>query len=433
MQRTNSEQLGRRKHAGLFILLALFLFPQAISAAGDAESDAVATALAAEDELTKVIAKTSAAFVFIGGGSGVVVSADGYILTNHHVAGDHKQWSVRIEGSDKVVVCDLVGTDPVGDLALLKVRDAQNMAYVEFGDIGTVRVGQQVLAVGDPFKLAAEDGPPSFSLGTVSALHRFQENYSDAIQTDCAVNPGNSGGPLLTLDGKLIGITGQIMSRFGAKANTGIGYAIPVDQIARFYPLLKDTAGLVVYHGALPDGLRFSRHVEESQVAALEGVDANTDAERAGFKVGDHILRVDGKRVYNEARLNGIIRSYPENANLDVELEREGKLVKFQLKLPRMPLPPGLTYVAPVGVKLELSKNDGIRVSSVDKGSPAEKAGLMTGDIITMVDGRAPSLEWQTILLTKRPGEQLDVQIRRPGPDGGISQKSVQLILEPRR
>lgn len=315
----------------------------AAHAASEGESGVINTAMQAEEELTRVIEKANAAFVFVGGGSGLVVSADGYILTNHHVAGDHKQWIVRIVGTGKMSVCDLVGTDPVGDLALLKVREARNLAFVEFGDIAKVKVGEQVLAVGDPFKLADEDGPPSVSLGTVSALHRFQGNYSDAIQTDCAVNPGNSGGPLLTLDGKLIGITGQIMSRFGAKANTGIGYAIPVDQIERFFPLMKEAGGKYVYHATLPDGLSFSNRVDETQVASIEKVDERSDAEKAGFRTGDRILKVDGKPVYNYARLIGIVRSYPENSTLEIQVERAGKPQTLKVKLPRMPLPPGLT------------------------------------------------------------------------------------------
>jgi serine protease Do len=301
---------------------ALLLIAPCVFAAADEEAAAIATALRAEEELTKTIQKMSAAFVFVGGGSGVVVSPDGFILTNHHVAGDRKQWTVRIYGLGKMVVCDLIGTDPVGDLALLKAREVRDLPHVEFGDIAKVHVGQQVLAVGDPFKLGELEGPPSVSLGTVSALHRFQQNYCDAIQTDAAVNPGNSGGPLLTLDGKLIGITGQIMSRFGAKANTGIGYAIPVDQIVRFYPLLKNANGGTVCHGTLPDGLSFTNRLDETQAAIVEKVTAGSDAERSGFKVGDRVLAVDGKTVHNYARLTGIVRSYPENAVLEVQVER---------------------------------------------------------------------------------------------------------------
>jgi len=343
------------KRPFLLLTLGFLLFASSarLPAATDEEEALVATALRAEEELIRAIQKVSAAFVFVGGGSGVVVSPDGYILTNHHVAGDRKQWTVRIHGVGKFIVCDLVGTDPVGDLALLKAREARDLPFVEFEDISRVHVGQQVLAVGDPFKLGELEGPPSVSMGSVSALHRFQQNYCDAIQTDAAVNPGNSGGPLLTLDGKLIGITGQIMSRFGTKANTGIGYAIPIDQVARFYPLLKAAGGNVVYHGTLAEGLgiKFSNRLDEEQAAIVEEVSAGGEAERAGFKTGDRVLSVDRKPVYNYARLTGIVRSYPENTTLEIEVERDAPLAPGQLrpakqklglqvKLARLPLPP---------------------------------------------------------------------------------------------
>ena len=396
-------------------------------AAGDSEAALIATAHKAEDELTRTIEKTAAAFVFIGGGSGVLVSADGYILTNHHVAGDRKQWAVRIQGTGALSMCDLIGTDPVGDLALLKVRDGKDLPFVEFGDIATVKIGQQVLAVGDPFKLADLDGPPSVSMGTVSALHRFQGNYSDAIQTDSAVNPGNSGGPLVTLDGKLIGITGQIMSRFGAKANTGIGYAIPVDQIARFYPLMKDADGGVVYHGTLPDGLVFSSHLDETQSATVQSVEPGSDAERAGFQPGDRISSADGKRVYNYARLIGIVRSYPENALLPLAIERNGKQTAMKLKLPRMQLSPGPSYVGAIGARLE-QISDGLRIINVEKTGPADKAGLKAGDVIVRIDTRAPSLDFTDILAGKKPNEPLTVYIKRNNPEGDVTTRAVSVV-----
>jgi len=417
------------------VLLAVSLVPAApvaFAASEDEEMAAVATALKAEAELTRVIEKFGAAFVFVGGGSGVIVSPDGYILTNHHVAGDRKQWTVRIEGTGVLAVCDLVGTDPIGDLALLKIRDARDLTYVEFGDINKVVVGQQVLAVGDPFKLAELDGPPSFSIGTVSALHRFQGNYSNAIQTDAAVNPGNSGGPLLTLDGKLIGITGQIMSRFGAKANTGIGYAIPVDQILRFYPLLKQAGGKIVYHGTLPDGLHFTNRVDDTQVALVEKVDIGSDAERAGFLAGDRVVSVEGKRIHNYARLIGVVRSYPENTELPIEVDRNGKIVALTLKLPRMQVPASPTQITALGLKLDFRGGEGVRVATVDRNSPAERAGLLVGDIVVTVEGKAPSLEWQELLLQKKAGESLDIQVRRAGPSGTYV-RNLTLVIDPRR
>jgi len=414
-------------------LLLLVLLPCAsLHAANESEAATRALALRVEDELTRVIERTNAAFVFIGGGSGMLVSADGYILTNHHVAGDRKQWAVRLWGRSDFLLADLVGTDPVGDLALLKMRDGANYPFVNFGDIADVRVGQQVLAVGDPFKLAEMDGPPSVSFGTVSALHRYQGNYSDAIQTDCAINPGNSGGPMLTLDGKLIGITGQIISRFGAKANTGIAYAIPVDQILRFYPLLKEANGGIVYHGALPDGLTFVNKVDDLQAATLEKVDPNSLGAQSGFQAGDRILSVDGKPVYNYARFIGLTRSYPEQTTVEMSVLRGKATIKLNVKLPRMALTPVITYVAPLGARLQLGTGaEGIRATQIDRNSAAEKAGLQAGDIILLIDGKAPTPETQDILFGKGGGDRIELSIRRSS-SGGIAQKTLTVQLDPK-
>ena len=386
----------------------------------DSETEVLNMAMRIESELTGVIDRASSAFAFVGGGSGVVISADGYILTNHHVAGDRKQWTVRIYGTSRLHVCDLIGTDPVGDLCLLKAREAVNLPFIEFGDISKLQVGQQCLSIGDPFKLADTlDGPPAVSLGTISALHRFQKNYSDAIQTDAAINKGNSGGPLVTLDDKLIGITGQIISRFGAISNTGIGYAIPIDQVERFIPVLKAAGGSIVYHGMLPDGLEFKfGSQDDAQSAVVQNVELGSDARRWGFKAGDIVISVDDKPVLNYWRLRGIVQSYPENAMLKIIIQREGKQYYIPpQKLPRKPLPPGKAHV--LGMKVDtLTGDEDITVARVDANSPAEKAGILVDDVIVKISGRAPVLNWEKTLLSKRPGEQIPLVVRRVTPTG---------------
>jgi serine protease Do len=396
--------------------------------ATESEAATRALALRIEEELTNVIERSNAAFVFIGGGSGILVSSDGLVLTNHHVAGDRKQWAVRIWGRERLVVADLIGTDPVGDLALLRIHDAKDLPYLEFGDIAKMRVGQQVLCTGDPFKLAEMDGPPSVSLGTVSALHRYQGNYSDAIQTDCAINPGNSGGPMLTLEGKLIGITGQIISRFGAKANTGIAYAIPVDQILRFMPLLRDANGGIVYHGTLPEGLTFINRVDDAQAATVEKVEPKSAGDKAGFRAGDRVLSVDGKAVYNYARFTGLIRSYPEQTHVSIVVQRGQDPVKLDVTLPRLALTPVITYVAPLGARLQLGSGaEGVRVTQVDRNSVAERAGLQAGDIILTINNHPPTPENQDLLFG-RNATTLELRVQRSS-SGGISQKSVTVQL----
>lgn len=198
--------------------------------------NAVRAESCSDDPLAKLVARTSDAFVFIGDGSGVLISEDGYALTNYHVAGSQDTWRVRLGGEEHTRLCDVVSRDSERDLCLVKIRGIEHAPYyLKLGNSAALENGQRVLALGDPFKLGEKSGGPAASLGIISAQHRHQGRYADAIQTDCSINPGNSGGPLLNLSGELIGITGQIISRYG-KNNTGIAFAIPIDQIKLTLP-----------------------------------------------------------------------------------------------------------------------------------------------------------------------------------------------------
>ena len=421
------------------ILCALaFVLSGAFAGAADSPTDTLLMARKVESELVGVVSKASSAFAFVGGGSGVVVSADGYILTNHHVAGDRAQqggtWTSRINGTGKFYVCDVAGTDPVGDLCLLKARDAQNLPFVEFGDMNTVRIGQQCLTIGDPFKLADPlNGPPAVSLGTISLLHRFQQNYSDAIQTDAAINPGNSGGPLVTLDGKLIGITGQIMARFAVAGNTGIGYAIPIDQIERFIPSLKAAKGGVIYHGDLPQGATFTSGAngtgDETQTVIVESVESPSEAENWGFRPGDKILEIqhetdaekhtlEHKPVLNFWRLRGIIQSYPEQTVVNILVGRGDRKFPVPVTLPRMPIPPPKYALRNLGMdEVDMARlGDGVQVLKVIPSSAAERAGMQDRDVILKIDGQRPANAWTDLLLNRRPGERFTILVRRGTP-----------------
>lgn len=197
--------------------------------------NSVSTEPRCDDPLAKLVARSSDAFVFIGDGSGVLISEDGYALTNYHVAGSQDTWTVRLGGEQHTRICDVVSRDSVRDLCVVKIRGIEHAPYLKLGSSAALENGQRVLALGDPFKLGEKSGGPAASLGIISALHRHQGRYADAIQTDCSINPGNSGGPLLNLSGELIGLNGQIISRYG-KNNTGIAFAIPIDQIKLALP-----------------------------------------------------------------------------------------------------------------------------------------------------------------------------------------------------
>ena len=164
----------------------------------------------------------------IGDGSGVVVSADGCLLTCAHIADGQTTWRVQIGGAS--YTADVLKIEAAADLALLKLRHVNALPFARLAS-SELQVGARVLAAGDPFKLGENDGAPAFSLGIVSALHRNQGLCQNVIQTDAAINPGNSGGPLFDFDGNLVGLNGQIRYRFQAVANTGIGFSTPRERL----------------------------------------------------------------------------------------------------------------------------------------------------------------------------------------------------------
>ncbi|MHC4914975.1 MAG: trypsin-like peptidase domain-containing protein [Planctomycetota bacterium] len=370
----------------------LILVPAVLlcAAALPARAAAPTAAEAVDGDLAAAIKRLVPAYVFVGGGSGVAISPDGYVLTNDHVAGRAKIWKVRQPGG-KVWIADLVGRDPVGDVALLKMRDAKSVPHVELGDSDAVRVGQSVVAIGNPFMLGMTDDAPTVTTGVVSATNRFQGNYSDAIQTDAPINPGNSGGPLLTLDGKLIGINGRITTRFGTRSNTGIGYAISINQIKRFLPALRTAKGGKVHHGTIR-GLvlrPFNPNSGGEDKAIVGRVVPGSTAELAGFVPGDRILSVENYPVVNHARFAGVLGTYPSGATVNVRVRRGSDNVDLDVKLDLRPIPGPVDF----GWTFErastesIRKHGGIRLKGVREGGPADKCGLKAGDVLIEFSG----------------------------------------------
>lgn len=360
-----------------------------------------------EKTLVECIEKAVSSFVFIGGGSGVVISDDGLMLTNHHVAGSSKRWKVRLAGEKHFRDAAVLGYDPVGDVSLLKIQTETKLPFAETGVSDELQAGAHVVAVGNPFGLADIDGQPTVSFGIVSAVKSYQENYFDAIWTDAPVNPGNSGGPLLTLDGRLVGINGRIEPRFMTRSNTGIGYAISIDQIKRFLPLLKAAKGGPVMHGRVlglaleePDRGDMPAFEWQNRVltspAVVKSAKAGSTAAAAGFRPGDRIVAIDQYAVFNRARFNGVLGAYPA-----------GQKVAFSVKRPE-PAPSTRESDVKIEVTLDGQRNlglgcrvgvaganvpdagrvTGLVVMAVPKGGAAEKAGLERGDYIFAVGGR---------------------------------------------
>ena len=331
------------------------------------------------------------AYVFLDGGSGVLISADGYFLTNHHVIRNKKSTLVRNGGKD--YEAKTIGIDTKGDIALLKMDGVTTMPFLKFADSDTLHVGQQVFAIGNPFNTAEVTDDPTVTTGIISALHRYENNYTDAIQTDAAVNPGNSGGPLVTLDGKLAGINGLIETKFGNAANTGIALAIPAKQIERFLPKLKLAGGKTVHHGTIA-GLNSdsssSAEVEDEEGirngALVKFVAPGSPAEKLGLKVGDKIVKIDSYPLLNLYRFKGVINTYPAGSDITLTYERGGatKNVVATLEKP-MPGILGVEMKSPLTIRDE--KFAVPIIAKVEPNSAASKAGLKPGDVITAING----------------------------------------------
>ncbi len=275
----------------------------------------------------------------LGLGSGVIISADGVLLTNNHV----------IEGASDIEVmltdgrqarATLVGTDPETDVAVLRI-DLPNLPVIAMGDAGSLQVGDVVLAIGNPFNVGQ-----TVTSGIVSALGRNQlgiNTFENFIQTDAAINPGNSGGALVDADGRLVGINTAIFSRSGG--SLGIGFAIPVDvarQVAS--ALLQD--GVVargwigVQTRELTPELAEALNLGNARGVLIGGVVAEAPAAKAGIKPGDVLLRIGPQTVATPAELLATVASLKPKTLVDVSIQRAGKTMSLQVDVAQRPRPP---------------------------------------------------------------------------------------------
>lgn len=320
--------------------LPLLLLALLASAAGAGE-DGLSAARAIEAELIGVVERVRPAVVAvqaadpsappgpesrIRGGSGVIVSPEGLVLTNDHVAGGVTDAQVTLIGR-RVIPAEVLGRNPGGDLALLRLTDPGPWPFVELGDSDGLKPGCWVLAMGNP-RGVSRDGRAVVSFGMVSALHTLGGGgegrlhfYGDAIQSDAEINPGNSGGPLFDLEGRLVGINGRIATRqriAGSGVNAGVGFSIPASQIRRFLPLLAK--GGVVRQGML--GVRPAMLGDGPVTAAW--VRPGSAAERAGVRIGDELLALDGEPISRPLRLLNLVSSRPAGHRVALRIRRAG-------------------------------------------------------------------------------------------------------------
>ncbi|WP_068317106.1 Do family serine endopeptidase [Polycladidibacter hongkongensis] len=339
-------------------------------------------------------------------GSGFFISEDGYVVTNEHVVDNGTEFTVVMsDGTEHDA--KLVGSDERSDLALLKVDTDETFTYVDFAE-GTPDVGEWVIAVGNPFGLGG-----TVTAGIVSARGRDigAGLYDDFLQIDASVNRGNSGGPAFNLSGQVVGVNSAIISPSGG--NVGIAFAIPAATAKTIIADLKDdgivTRGwLGVQIQPVTEDIAESLGLESDKGTLVAEIQKGTPAEKAKFKAGDIILKVDGKEVNGPRELAKVIAGYAPDSKVKIEFWRDGEILTKKVKLGTTP-----DSVAKAGAKSKAQEEDsvaalveslgievasakaegagdeGVVVTDVDPDSPAAEKGLRSGFIIVEVAGKA--------------------------------------------
>lgn len=283
-----------------------------------------------------------------GGGSGVLFSADGYALTNDHVVSAAGYEGLAGLSNGELYRWRLVGTDPGGDLAIIQLqgRPEGGFPVSPLGNSDQMRVGDWVMAMGNPFALA-EDQRPSVSLGVVSGVHRYQAGqgmnrlvYGNCFQVDAAINPGNSGGPLFNLLGQVIGINGRCSFDERGRVNVGLGYAISSNQARMFVPELLSTK--VTQHGTL-DVVFASR----TEGVVCESMNVDSAIAKKGLKLGDRLLAVEGVKIQSANQLTSLMSTYPAGWPVRVEFESEGLAKTCFVRLAALPYEKQVSAEAP--------------------------------------------------------------------------------------
>jgi len=329
-------------------------------------------------------------------GSGVIINKEGYILTNNHVVENAKEIMVTLY-SEKDYPAAVIGRDKKADLALIKIDAKEDLPVAPLGDSDRLKVGEWVLAIGNPFGLSE-----TVTAGIVGAKGRVigAGPYDDFIQTDASINPGNSGGPLFNFWGEVVGINTAIVT-----TGQGIGFAIPINMAKEILPQLKEkgrvTRGwLGVTVQRITSELAKSFGLKEERGALVSQVFKGSPAEKAAIKSGDVILEFDGKKVKDFGELSRIVASTPVGKTVPIKIFREGKMLTLQATIAELeergevaeaPIQKTLGITAQnltpeIARALGLEDTTGVVVTHVEKSSPADQAGIRRGDVVQEVN-----------------------------------------------
>ena len=361
-------------------------------------------------------------------GSGVIVDAKkGYVMTNFHVIEHAGEITITLKDR-REFTAKVLGGDEGTDIALLKI-DADNLQELPIGDSGAMKVGDFVIAVGNPFGLGQ-----TVTSGIVSALGRSGlaiEGYEDFIQTDASINPGNSGGALVNMKGELIGINTAIMGPSGG--NVGIGFAVPTSmansvmtQLVKYGEVKRGRIGVQIQD--LTPELAKSLGVNQVGGAVIQQVEKDTPADRAGIKTGDVVVAIDGQPLVNASGLRNKVGLMPLGQDLKVTVLRAGSRKDLSLTIEKeakaitvaavneRPTLQGAKFAGNGAVPSKASTGSGIEILEVERGSPAWQVGLRAKDVIVAVN-RTAVKDIQELDAALKSQRQAALFIKRAGED----------------
>ena len=335
-------------------------------------------------------------------GSGVIISKDGYIVTNNHVIENADEITVTIGDDTTEYNGKLIGRDADSDMAVIKIETNKNLTPIKIGDSNNLQVGDVIFAIGNPFGIGS-----TVTQGIISALNKNKvgiNRYENYIQTDASINPGNSGGALVDSRGALIGINTAIISKSGG--NNGIGFAIPI-------AMVKDVVTKLVADGKVTRGYlgvvigdvdnELAKVYKKKEGALVLDISADTPAAKGGLKRGDLIYAINGKSIKDRTALQNTIASFKPDEKVTLQVERDNKEINISItlgdrtsSLAEVQVDSSITVLG--GLKLSAidaetqkqfrlpSEINGILISDVEPKSKAEKSGFQAGDVIIQIE-----------------------------------------------